>query len=50
MKIGSLAGRDFNAAPEFEECRNRAKEHEVPIKEVQAEAQAAWRSHQKASK
>ena len=43
MKIASHGGRELNAAPEFEDCRLRAREHGVPIKEVQAAAVAAWR-------
>ncbi len=43
MKIASKDGRELNAAPEFEDCRLRAREHGAPIKEVQAAAIAAWR-------
>ncbi len=44
MKIASHRGRDLNVAPEFEDCRHRAREHDVPVKEVQAAAVGAWRT------
>jgi uncharacterized protein (DUF111 family) len=44
VKVGRRAGAVLNAAPEFEDCRSRAKEHGVAVKEVLAAALAAWRS------
>jgi uncharacterized protein (DUF111 family) len=44
VKIGRRAGAVVNAAPEFEDCRLRAREHGVGVKEVLAAALAAWRS------
>jgi len=43
MKIGSLAGEELNAAPEFEDCRAAALQHNVPLKMVQQEAIVAYR-------
>jgi uncharacterized protein (TIGR00299 family) protein len=43
MKIGSLAGEERNAAPEFEDCRKAASEHKVAVKQVQQAAIAAYR-------
>jgi uncharacterized protein (DUF111 family) len=44
VKVGRRAGSVMNAAPEFEDCRLRAQERGVAIKEVLAAALAAWRS------
>ncbi len=38
IKIGSMAGQDSNAAPEYEDCRAIASEHSVPLKSVMQEA------------
>ncbi|MFN0062863.1 MAG: nickel pincer cofactor biosynthesis protein LarC [Myxococcaceae bacterium] len=38
IKVGLRDGERLNAAPEFEDCRARAKEHGVPVKEVWAAA------------
>ena len=43
VKIGKLAGTIVNVAPEFEDCRARAKERGVAVKEVAAAAIAAFR-------
>jgi pyridinium-3,5-bisthiocarboxylic acid mononucleotide nickel chelatase len=43
IKIGRRRGALVNAAPEFEDCRQRAREHGVGVKEVLAAALAAWR-------
>jgi pyridinium-3,5-bisthiocarboxylic acid mononucleotide nickel chelatase len=43
MKIGSLDQHEYNAAPEFEDCRAAAKLHNVPVKQVQQAAIAAYR-------
>ena len=42
MKIGTLAGKEMNVAPEFEDCRAAAREHHVPVKLVQQAAMAAY--------
>jgi pyridinium-3,5-bisthiocarboxylic acid mononucleotide nickel chelatase len=42
IKIGTLAGEEMNAAPEFEDCRAAASQHNVPIKRVQQAAIAAY--------
>jgi hypothetical protein len=42
IKIGSRNGEVFNAAPEFEDCRAAAAQHNVPIKLVQQAAIAAY--------
>ena len=44
VKVGRRAGAVVNAAPEFEDCRSRAREHGVAVKEVLAAALAAWRA------
>ena len=44
IKVGSQAGEEFNAAPEFEDCRSAALRHSVPVKLVQQAAIAAYRS------
>jgi uncharacterized protein (TIGR00299 family) protein len=44
VKIGSLGDEVVNAAPEFEDCRVAAIQHNVPLKEVQRSAIAVfWR-------
>jgi len=42
MKIGTLGGEELNAAPEFEDCRAAASERNVPVKQVQQAAIAAY--------
>jgi pyridinium-3,5-bisthiocarboxylic acid mononucleotide nickel chelatase len=42
VKVGRRAGTILNVAPEFEDCRARAQERGVPVKEVVAAALAAW--------
>jgi uncharacterized protein (TIGR00299 family) protein len=42
MKIGSLAGEALNVAPEFEDCRKAAEQHNVAVKQVQQAAIAAY--------
>jgi pyridinium-3,5-bisthiocarboxylic acid mononucleotide nickel chelatase len=44
MKIGSQAGEERNAAPEFEDCRAAAGRHGVPLKQVQQATIAAYRN------
>ncbi|HTF72639.1 MAG TPA: LarC family nickel insertion protein, partial [Edaphobacter sp.] len=44
IKVGSRSGEVFNAAPEFEDCRTAAAAHNVPVKEVQQSAIAAYRA------
>jgi uncharacterized protein (TIGR00299 family) protein len=48
MKIGTLAGEELNAAPEFEDCRAAASQHSIPIKQVQQAAIAAYLQSQRA--
>jgi len=43
VKVGSLAGEELNAAPEFEDCRAAALKFGVPVKQVQQAAIAAYR-------
>jgi uncharacterized protein (TIGR00299 family) protein len=43
IKVGSRAGEEFNAAPEFEDCRAAALKFSVPVKQVQQAAIAAYR-------
>lgn len=42
VKLGLRAGAVLNATPEFEDCRALAERAQVPIKDVQAAAIAAW--------
>ena len=42
IKIGSQDGQPLNAAPEFEDCRAAAAQHNVPVKQVQQAAIAAY--------
>jgi pyridinium-3,5-bisthiocarboxylic acid mononucleotide nickel chelatase len=42
IKIGSRNGEIFNAAPEFEDCRAAAANHNVAIKTVQQAATSAY--------
>lgn len=44
VKVGTVAGEERNAAPEFEDCRTAALQHEVPLKQVQEAALAAYRA------
>ncbi|HEX7158107.1 MAG TPA: nickel pincer cofactor biosynthesis protein LarC [Edaphobacter sp.] len=46
IKIGSRSGEVLNAAPEFEDCRAAAAAHNVPVKQVQQAAIAAYHSGQ----
>jgi uncharacterized protein (TIGR00299 family) protein len=43
MKIGTLDGKEYNALPEFEDCRAAAAKHKVALKLVQQAAIAAYR-------
>ena len=42
VKVGFLSGAAVTAAAEFEDCRQAAQEHHVPVKLVMAEATAAY--------
>jgi uncharacterized protein (TIGR00299 family) protein len=42
MKVGQFEG-NVTATPEFEDCRAAAIQHGVPLREVLAEANSAWR-------
>jgi pyridinium-3,5-bisthiocarboxylic acid mononucleotide nickel chelatase len=42
IKLGSRNGETYNAAPEFEDCRAAAQKHNVPVKQVQQAAIAAY--------
>ena len=42
MKIGALLQEVINAAPEFEDCKAAAAAHQVPVKQVQQAAIAAY--------
>ncbi len=46
VKLGLLHGEVVNAAPEFEDCRAAAANHNVPLKLVYQAAIAAWRQRQ----
>jgi pyridinium-3,5-bisthiocarboxylic acid mononucleotide nickel chelatase len=42
IKLGSRNNKTYNAAPEFEDCRAAAQKHNVPVKQVQQAAIAAY--------
>ncbi len=46
MKLARLDGRVLNAAPEFEDCQRIARERNLPLKEVLAEAHYYFRKAQ----
>jgi pyridinium-3,5-bisthiocarboxylic acid mononucleotide nickel chelatase len=46
IKTGSWQGEEWNAAPEFEDCRRAAAAFDVPLKTVMQAAMAAWRMRQ----
>ncbi len=48
IKTGSWQGEEWNAAPEFEDCRRAAAAFDVPLKTVMQAAMAAWRTRQPA--
>ncbi len=48
IKTGSWQGAEWNAAPEFEDCRSAAAAFDVPLKTVMQAAMAAWRTRQPA--
>jgi uncharacterized protein (TIGR00299 family) protein len=42
VKVGDQNGETRNAAPEFEDCRTAATQHQVPLKQVQQAAMVAY--------
>jgi pyridinium-3,5-bisthiocarboxylic acid mononucleotide nickel chelatase len=44
VKVSSMGGRPLQAQPEYEDCRRIAARRKVPLKEVQAAAQTAFRA------
>ena len=46
VKSGFWQGEEWNAAPEFEDCRRAAAAYDVPLKTVMQAAMAAWRTRQ----
>jgi uncharacterized protein (TIGR00299 family) protein len=46
VKAGSFAGEEWNAAPEFEDCRRAAAAYDVPLKTVMQAAIAARQRRQ----
>jgi hypothetical protein len=44
VKIGRRGGTVYNAWPEFDDCQRAAAVSKVPVKQVLAEALAAWRT------
>ena len=42
FKVARQGGRVFNAQPEFEDLAKLAREHGIPVKDVQALAHKAW--------
>ncbi len=50
VKLGLRGEALFNAAPEYEDCKALAEKAGVPLKDVLAAAQAAWRTTQDLSR
>jgi hypothetical protein len=48
IKVATRGNAVVNAAPEFEDCLRVARATGAPLKDVQAEAVAAWRAHRHA--
>jgi hypothetical protein len=44
IKVGYLAGEEVSCSVEFEDCRKAAEEHQVPVRQVIAQAMAAYQS------
>lgn len=44
IKVAGQGGETYNAAPEYEACRQAARRHGVPLKEIYAAAAAAHRA------
>ena len=44
VKTGLWQGEEWNAAPEYEDCRRAAAAHDVPLKTVMQAAMAAWKA------
>jgi pyridinium-3,5-bisthiocarboxylic acid mononucleotide nickel chelatase len=44
IKTGLWQGEEWNAAPEYEDCRRAAAAHDVPLKTVMQAAMAAWKT------
>jgi uncharacterized protein (DUF111 family) len=42
IKIADVNGVGTNHAPEYEDCRRIAQEHQIPLKSVIAEAQRVY--------
>ncbi len=42
VKIGTLGGRVLTVAPEYDDCRDAAVRHNVPLREVMSAATVAW--------
>jgi pyridinium-3,5-bisthiocarboxylic acid mononucleotide nickel chelatase len=47
IKVARQAGRVLNAQPEFDDVARLAAAHDVPIKDVHAQAQRAWLDRQR---
>ena len=50
LKISGEGARIFTVAPEYEDCRARARERQVPLKDVYQAARAAWEQNPRRSK
>ena len=46
VKVGMAGGEERNAAPEFEDCRSAAAQHDVPLKRVQGAALRAYQGRE----
>ncbi len=50
IKVATRGDAVVNAAPEFEDCLRVARATGAPLKDVQAEAVAAWQAHRQTSR
>jgi hypothetical protein len=50
IKVATRGNAVVNAAPEFEDCLRVARATGAPLKDVQAEAVAAWQAHRQTSR
>lgn len=49
VKVGSRLGRDITAKVEFDDASIAARQHGIPVREVIAQALAAWRQQAEAA-
>ncbi|MCG9892880.1 MAG: nickel pincer cofactor biosynthesis protein LarC [Thermosynechococcaceae cyanobacterium MS004] len=45
VKVAYAGGHVVNVQPEYEDCTQLARQHQVPLQEIQQQVLAAWRQH-----